>query len=54
MTCIQAYGSFGRAVKSINGEARLHENLYFLIENTEATLFTKLDRFENFDFEKNP
>jgi hypothetical protein len=54
ITCIQSYGSLGKAIKTLQGEKRLHECLHFLIENTEATLFTKLDRFENFDFEKNP
>lgn len=54
IACLQAFGAMAKSVKMFYDENRVHECIDFLIENSEATLFTKLDRFENFDFEKNP
>ncbi len=41
-------------IVTIHGQKKLHECFYFLIENSQATLFQKIDRFENFDLNKNP
>lgn len=51
---IKAYGAMAKAIVKVFSEKTLHETLYFLIENSQSTLFNKIDKLENFNFEKNP
>ena len=54
ITCIKAYGCFGAAICQLEGVKKLHEHFYFLIENSQSSIFLKIDKIENFHFEKNP
>lgn len=54
ITCIKAYGSFSGAICQLEGVKKLHNHFYFLIENSQASIFLKIDKIENFHFEKNP
>jgi hypothetical protein len=54
IACLQAFGAMAQSVRVFNDEKRVHDCIEFLIENSEAHLFEKLDRFEHFDYQKNP
>jgi UDP-glucose 4-epimerase len=41
ISCIKAYGSMAKAIKIKEGEKMLHFHLYFLIENTQSTMFVE-------------